>query len=163
MSEKIIRFKSSPRIAVKIDSVFPNSRYHNKLYNSLKTFAELNELGKDLDFNEFSSSKIFDITKNDINTMFILRNCNLLNFPIRLGSNKFVETDYIEPYWDESVLKNSPEFTMTSKKYILLDLISPRVIKFIEYKRFDAYKNGKNVKVYEFELPDDIQILYENV
>ena len=46
MEEKIIRFKTSPRIAHKRHLIFPESKYYNKLHNSLRIFTKFKNLSK---------------------------------------------------------------------------------------------------------------------
>ena len=130
MEEKIIRFKSSPRIAHKRLSIFPESRYYNKLHNALRVFTKLKNLSRKFNDQRFEDERSQQIIKKEINDVFILTQCKLHDFPIKLYGNKFIETDYLEPYCDEFSLEKSPKYVLISKQYVLIDEIEAYIDKF---------------------------------
>lgn len=161
MEEKIIRFKTSPRIAHKRHSIFPESKYYNKLHNSLRIFTKFKKLSKRIDDKRFEheDERMQQIVKNEINNVFIKTQCKLHELPIKLYGNKFIETDYLEPYWDDYSLEKSPKYVVISKQYVLLDIKDKYNI--IELENWDLHKKGKKIKIHEIILPQGYEILYE--
>ena len=163
MKYKIIRFKSNPKYIMRRKSIFPNSKYHNKLFSYLEIFSKHKSLESKINDQKFSGFPIFDLTKKEINNIFILNNCNLLNFPIKLYGNKFIETDYIEPFWNENLSKKYHSYIMISKPYVLLEAENTEVneINIIEYQRLSAYLEQKPVKIYNLKKSENFEIIYE--
>lgn len=163
MNYKIIRFKSNPKYILRRKSFFPTNKYHNKLFNILEVFSKHKNLESKIKDKKFLDFPIFDVTKKEINDIYILNNCNLLNFPIKLSANKFVETDYIEPFWSENLLQKHQSYKMISKQYILLERESNNSgeIQIIECKRLSAFIEQKPVKIYSFKLSENFEILYD--
>lgn len=144
-------------------SIFPNSKYYNKLFNALEIFSKHKSLEAKINEKKFSDIPIFEITKKEINNVFILNNCNLINFPIKMNGTKFVENEYIEPFWNENITKKYQAYIMVSKPYILLESQNnvENEIHIIEYKRLIAYLEKKPVKVYVLKKSENFEIIYE--
>jgi len=162
MNYRIIRFKSKPKYILRRKSFFPNNKYHNKLFTLLEIFSKHKNLKSKIKDRKFLDFPIFDITKKEINDIYILNNCNLSNFSIKLSPNKFVETDYIEPFWNENFAQKHQSYKMISKQYILLEIESNNSdeIQIIECKRLSAFLEQKPVKIYNLKLSENFEILY---
>ena len=159
MELKTIRFKTGPRIAHKRNSIFPDSKYYNKLHNTLKIYTKQKNIEHKYLHNNlnFPNDEIF---KNEINDVFIKTQCKLHNLPLKLYGNKYIETDYLEPYWDEFSIENSPKYVLVSKKYALINEIDAYYI--IEQKNVKKYfENESKVKVHKVILPQGYSIIFE--
>lgn len=160
MEEKIVRIKTSPKIAYKRNSIFPESRYYNKLYNNLSLYTKAKNIGRKFnDIRLLNDEKTFELFKNEINDIFIKIQCKLHNLPIKLYGNKYIETDFLEPYWDKYCIEKSPKYVIISKKYILLNI--DEAYNIIEYRNWQSHKEGKKVKIYKLILPQGYEIIYE--
>lgn len=157
--EKIIRFKTSPRIAHKKHSIFPESKYYNKLHNLLRIFTKLKNMSKSINDVRLLDDRNLKIIKDDINDVFIKTQCKLHQLPIKLYGNKFIETDYLEPYWDEYSIEKSPKYVLISKQYVLLEV--NEAYNIIELKNWNLHKEGKRVKIHKVILPQGYKIIYE--
>lgn len=99
MDVKEIRFISAPRIAYKKNTIFPESKYFNKLHNILKIYTKQKNIE-----NKYSESNILkfsneEIFKKEINDVFIKTQCKLNNLQIKLSGSRHIKTDYLLPYW----------------------------------------------------------------
>lgn len=65
--EKIIRFKTSPRIAHKRHSIFPESKHYHKLHNLLRMFTKLKNMSKSINDARLLDDRNLKIIKDDIN------------------------------------------------------------------------------------------------
>ncbi len=159
MEERIIRFKTSPRIAHKKHTFLPRSKYYNKLYNSLSLFTKSKNLLMKIGSESWNDPRNEELTKNDINDVFIKTQCKLYELPIKLYGNRFVETDYLEPYWDEFGSDKAPKYVLISKEYLLVE--KNEYVNVLELKNYDAFKKGQKVKIHQITLPKDYEIIYE--
>lgn len=158
MDGKIIRFVTSPRTARKINTIFPKSKYYNKLYNALKIFTQVKNFQKKYNPIITSEFSVDDITMKEINGIFIRTQCELHNLPFKLSTTKFIETDYLEPYWDDYSIAKSPKYIMISKEYFLININKTHNI--IELDNLEKFKeNQKKVKIYNVEIPEGFKIL----
>lgn len=154
MDYKTIRFQSKPiTLRRRYESYLPNSRYWNELSSLCYTFQELkefNDLHKVHDPDNFKEKII-----ESINIPQILVNCQLNNFPFRIGSGKYIETDKIIPTGEKNGRKIIAQYYLISKKYILLDKTfngNSEYLKIIEFKRLDALRKNQRVKIYDIEV-----------
>ena len=157
MDVKEIRFKSPPRIAYKKNTIFPESKYYNKLHNILKIYTKQKNIEKKYSESNISKFLNEEIFKKEINDVFIKTQCKLNNLQIKLSGNKYIETDYLLPFWDEFSISNAPKYVLVSKKYILIDI--NETYNIIELTNLEKYREDKSkVKIHKIILPQGFKI-----
>lgn len=156
---KTVRFKSRPQKIRKKSSIYPNSRYNNRLLNILRNYSIIKSIEAKTRNEGLFQSDIFEMVKKEINNPYILNNCGLLQFPIRLTGNKFMETEYIEPCWDGET--STPFFNMISIPYIIVEQ-NKEDFEIIEFKRLKAFNENKPVKKYEIVIPSGFEVINED-
>lgn len=156
---KTVRFKSRSQTIRKKSSIYSNSRYNNRLFNILQSYSKINNIEAKTKDEKFSKFDVFKMAKEEINDPHILNNCGLLQFPIRLSGNKFMETEYIEPCWDGET--STPFFNMISIPYIIVEQ-NKEDFEIIEFKRLKAFNENKPVKKYEIVIPSGFEVINED-
>ena len=152
---KIIRFETTPINLSKAKSFFPNSKYKNKLYKICHTYILSKK--NSIEFDD-------EIFLREMNEPAIMRNLGLSQFYKSLEGKKKIETEFIKPAGEIIGKKIKPQYIKVSKKYVLLDVENRNGIdylKVIEFKRLQAFKDDKRVKIYDIQLDKSYIKFYE--
>lgn len=151
---KIIRFETTPINISKAKSFFPNSKYRNKLYKICQTYI-------------LSKKNLIEVDEEiflkEMNNPAIIRNLGLNHFHQTLEGKKKIETEFIKPTGEVIDNKVKPQYIKVSKKYVIVESKYKKGVehlKLIEFKRLQAFKEEKRVKIYEIELDNSYLKFY---